>query len=115
MEIEIKKQRETPLLSRTRVTLTLDYDAATPNRLEIRKAVAHKLKAKEELVVIKHIYTRFGQKKAKVIAHVYNDKKEMESIERPFLLKKHNPKKEAKDAAADKPAEAVQAAKAASA
>lgn len=112
MEIEIKKQRETPLLSRTRVTLTLDYDAATPNRLEIRKTVAHKLKAKEELVVIKHIYTRFGQKKAKIIAHVYNDRKEMEAIERPFMIKKHNPKKAE---AAEKPAQAAEPAKAASA
>ena len=111
MEIEIKKQRETPLLSRTRVTLTLNYDAATPNRLEIRKAVAHKVKAKEELVVIKHIYTRFGQKMAKVIAHVYNDKKDMEAIERPFMLKKHNPKK----AEGEKSAEAAEPAKAASA
>ena len=108
MEIEIKKQRETPLLSRTRVTLTLNYDAATPNRLEIRKAVAHKVKAKEELVVIKHIYTRFGQKMAKVIAHVYNDKKDMEAIERPFMLKKHNPKKAEGEAAAE-PAKAASA------
>jgi ribosomal protein S24E len=106
MEIEIKKQRETPLLSRTRATLTLNYESATPNRLEIRKAVAHKLKAKEELVVIKHIYTRFGQKMAKVIAHIYNDKKEMEAIERPFMMKKHGAKKAESEAAAE-PAKAA--------
>src|SRR3989344_8628947 len=94
MELQIKKQRETPLLSRNRVTLMMEYEGATPSRLEFRKMVSKQLKAPEDLVIIKHIYTRFGQSKAKVIAHVYNDKKDMEKIEEEYLLKKHQKKKE---------------------
>lgn len=104
MELQITKQRDTPLLSRKRVTCMIEYAAATPSRLEFKKIVAKQLKAPEELVIIKHIYTRFGQKKAKVIVHVYNDKKEMELIEDEYLLKKHQPKKAEAEKAEEKPA-----------
>lgn len=91
MMLEISKERETPLLSRKRVTLSLQYEGPTPPRLELRKEVAKKLKADEKLVVLKHIYTRFGSQKAKIIANVYSDEKAMKNIEEKYLLEKHNP------------------------
>lgn len=91
MKLEIKKQRDTPLLSRKRVTLMAEYDGATPSRPDIRKEVAKKVGAKDNLVVIKHIYTRFGSNKAKIIAHVYDNEKDMKSIEHESLLVKHDP------------------------
>ena len=112
MELQIKKQRETPLLSRNRVTLMMEYEGATPSRLEFRKMVSKQLKAPEDLVIIKHIYTRFGQSKAKVIAHVYNDKKDMEKIEEEYLLKKHQKEKAEgakEEAKAEQPAAAASA------
>ncbi|MBU0535478.1 MAG: hypothetical protein KKE20_00825 [Nanoarchaeota archaeon] len=108
MTLDIKKQRETPLLSRNRVTCMVEYQGATPSRLEFRKMVAAQLKAPEDLIIIKHIYSRFGQTQAKVIVHVYKDKKDMEKIEEPYLLKKHQKKasgKEEKPAEAEAPAE----------
>ncbi|MBD3312911.1 hypothetical protein GF345_00555 [Candidatus Woesearchaeota archaeon] len=104
MDLEIKKERETPLLSRKRITMMMDYKGATPSRLEFRDMVSKQLKAPEELVIIKHIYTRFGQNRAKIIANIYKDKKSMESIEQKYILEKHKAKKE--EGAEDKPEEA---------
>jgi small subunit ribosomal protein S24e len=96
MKLELLKERETPLLSRKRVTLSASYEGATPARKELRKSVAKKVSADEKLVILKHIYTRFGQHKAKVIAHVYEDEKAMNKLEEEYLLKKHREKKEEK-------------------
>jgi small subunit ribosomal protein S24e len=95
MEMQILKEKETPLLSRKRVTLELEATKETPARAELIKAVAAKVKAKEELVIIRHVYSQFGNKTVKVIAHVYKDAKEMAKIERAYLLKKHAQKEEA--------------------
>ncbi|MFO8016535.1 MAG: 30S ribosomal protein S24e [Candidatus Woesearchaeota archaeon] len=101
MKLEIKKERDTPLLSRKRVTLNAEYEGSTPSRMDIRKETAKKLKAKENLVVIKHIYTRFGAQKAKIIAHVYEDEKDMKKLEGEGLLKKHNAGEEKKEGGSD--------------
>ncbi|MFC1730496.1 30S ribosomal protein S24e [candidate division KSB1 bacterium] len=93
MKLEIKKERDTPLLSRKRVTLMAEYEGATPSRLDVKKEVAKKVSAKENLVIIKHIYTRFGSQKSKIIAHVYSDEAEMKKLENDSLLVKHSPKK----------------------
>lgn len=125
MKLEIKKERDTPLLSRKRVTLMAEYEGATPPRLEVKKEVAKKTGAKENLVIIKHIYTRFGSNKAKIIAHVYNNEKEMKNLEHESLLVKHDPNakkkeeakpeapkaEEKKEAPAEKPAEKKEEAK----
>lgn len=109
MEMQILKEKETPLLSRKRVTLELEAAKETPARAELVKAVAEKVKAKQELVIIKHVYSQYGNKTVKIIAHVYKDAKEMEKIEGQYLLKKHEIKKEeapAEEAPATAPVEA---------
>ncbi|MBI5393371.1 hypothetical protein HZA96_05870 [Candidatus Woesearchaeota archaeon] len=96
MDMEIQKKQETPLLSRTRITATLVYEGPTPSRQDIRKELSQKLKVSEELIVIKHIFTKFGFSKAKVIAHVYEDKNMVAKIENEDLLNKHLSKDEQK-------------------
>ncbi|MFQ5475039.1 MAG: 30S ribosomal protein S24e [Candidatus Nanoarchaeia archaeon] len=102
MELKIKKERETPLLSRKRVTAMISFKGATPARKELRAVVAKKLKADEKLTIIKHVYQRYGQNAAKVIAHVYSKEEDMKAVEQDYLLKKHVEK----EAPAEKPAEA---------
>ena len=48
-----------------------------------------KFKTKQDLIAIKHIYPQFGTSKAKLIVHIYKDKKKMELFEHESLLKKH--------------------------
>lgn len=94
MNIDIIKERETPLLSRKRVTLNVEYEAATPARLILKKAIAKKLGSREELTIIRHVYTKFGRQKAKVIVNVYQNEKDMKAVEEEHLLGKHQEKKE---------------------
>ena len=96
MEINILKERDTPLLSRKRVTLEITFEGATPSREKIREVVAAKLKSDKDLTVIKHIYTRYGVEKCKVIAHIYSNKEDIRKYEEKGVLKKHEAKKEEK-------------------
>ncbi len=108
MKVTVLKERDTPLLARKRVTLEAEYGSATPSRLDLKKEVAKKLSADDKLVILKHIYTRFGKQKAKIIAHIYSDEKEMKRLENDVLVKKHfkeEKKEEAAPAAEAAPAE----------
>lgn len=110
MELKILKQRETPLISRKRMTAEITFDKATPSRGDIVKEIAKKEKVSENLVVVKHIYQRFGQLKAKAICHIYFNKEDLERIEPEYLKKKHGKKeKKAEEKAEEKPAEKAEA------
>ncbi len=102
MNIEIQKQKSTQLLSRERVTCFVHFDGGpTPNRLAIRKAIAKQISKKEDSIIVRHVYQRFGESKAKVIAHVYEDIAVMQQLEPGNLLKKHQ--KEEKKKTAEQP------------
>lgn len=100
MNLEVKKEVETPLLSRKRVTIMATYEGATPSRKELTTQIAKKLSSDENLVILKHIYTRFGMQKAKIIAHIYQNEKDLKTYEDLSMLAKHGRaekvKKEAK-------------------
>ncbi len=102
MKIEILKEQDMPLLSRKRYTIRMVCDKQTPSRKDILKEVSAGLKAKPELVVIKHIYTRYGSKEIKIIANLYNQRKDLERIEEKYLIKKNTleEKKESEEATA---------------
>lgn len=89
MKIEVNEKREVPLLSRSRITLTADFQGPTPSREAIRKEVAREAKSDEKLVIVKHVYTRFGKPGAKIIAHVYKNEKDLNDFEEKVMLKKH--------------------------
>jgi len=95
--MKIIEKKENPLLSRTEVSAEAVFEKATPSKADIKKQIASELKADENLVVVKNIYTDYGSPSAKITAFVYNSKEAMEKTE-------PKPKKEAKKAGA-KPAE----------
>jgi len=97
MHLELDKQVEAPLLSRKRVTFMADYEGKTPSRMDFVREISKNLKANEKCVVIRHIYQRFGSRKAKIIVHVYKNEEDKKAIEEPALLKKHEPKKRAQE------------------
>ena len=107
MELELKKERDTPLLSRKRYVFNMTFEGPTPSRKDIRAAVAKKVNADKELTIIKHVYTRYGVERAKVFAHVYGTKEDMMKIEEPGVLKKHQKKEEKKEETKEAPAEAA--------
>lgn len=105
MKLEILKERTTPLLSRRRVTALVSFEGATPSRNDLKKAVAKKVDSTENLVIIKHVYPRFGNPEAKIIAHVYGSEEEKRNVEKEYILKKHVAKEAPKEKAPASPAE----------
>ena len=93
--MELIKENEMKLLSRKRLTLMRENKGATPSRQDLIKEVAKQFNAKEDLIIIKHVYSQFGEDKTKVIVHVYSDKNKMKFFEHANLLKKHEKKAEA--------------------
>ncbi len=93
MELVHEKEIEMPLLERKRVTFKLVFEGATPKADDVKKLVASKMKVEEGAVAVRHIFQKFGEHQAKVIAHLYKSAE---------LLKKYEPKKKEKKAAAAK-------------
>lgn len=79
MDLKVIEKKEEPLLSRTKITSQLNFDAGTPSEKDVKSKLASSLNSNENLIVIKSIYTNFGFRKADVIAYLYKDEKEMES------------------------------------
>jgi ribosomal protein S24E len=96
VSLSIVKEKEYPLLSRNRITFMWEAEGPTPSRIELLKEIAKMSKAKEDLVVIRHIYPQVGNSKAKIIAHIYTDKKKLEFFENKSLVAKHTPKEKKK-------------------
>ena len=95
MEINVLEDKEKPLLLRRELIADVVFESRTPSRDEIRKELAGKVKVNEELVIVTQINTEFGHRKAIVGAHIYKSKKDLESIEPNYLLKRHSkPEKE---------------------
>ena len=104
--MELIKENEMKLLSRKRLTLMRENKGATPSRQDLIKEVAKQFNAKEDLIIIKHVYSQFGENKTKIIVHIYSDRTKMKIFEHANLLKKHEKKVEAKvEAPAEKPVE----------
>mgnify|MGYP001578843811 CR=1 FL=1 len=81
IQLNVTNKKEEPLLARTIVTATLEFEKATPSYAEVTSLLATSLKSDEKLVAIRHIYNSFGDKKAEVIAYVYSDEAKKQLIE----------------------------------
>lgn len=82
MNLTLVKEYEVPLLSRKRVTFSVEYPkSATPKEADITKSAATLLKTQPECIKVQHIYPRYGETKAKIIAHVYNSPEDLMKIE----------------------------------
>jgi small subunit ribosomal protein S24e len=90
MDLKITNEKMVPLLDRKEVTAEVTFDKVTPSREELKKAVAHKTAAKEELVVVRKIETAFGKTKATVTACIYNDAAAMSKIETRTMIKRQS-------------------------
>jgi len=89
------KEENVDLLQRRRITYILEHEKKpTPSNQEIIKDVAKDLNVSEELIKIRHIYSHFGVEKAKIIAHVYENKEALKKFEEIKKKKKVEKKEE---------------------
>lgn len=86
--MEIIEKKENKLLLRTEVVARDGYVGVTPSREAFRKKLGEALKVKDELIAIQHIYPSFGASSARIIAHIYGSRKELERIEPKHMLTK---------------------------
>ena len=91
MQVHIKDKKDEPLLARKMIMAEIEFENATPPYGEITTALASNLKSDEKLVAIRHVYTSFGKKHAKITAYVYNDEAKRLANE-PKLKVKKDPK-----------------------
>ena len=88
VQLNVTNKNHEPLLSRTMVTASLEFDKATPTYAEITASLASHLKSDEKLVAIRRVHNHFGSKTADVLAYVYSDEAKKQLIEPKIKVKK---------------------------
>jgi ribosomal protein S24E len=98
MEVKIISHRENPLLKRTEVCFQIDHSetGSTPSRLDVKKAVATKLKKDIELVFVKKFETKTGTCTALGEANIYDSIEQAKLTEPEYIKKRNAPPEEPK-------------------
>ncbi len=81
------------LLPRKESKLLVSFEQATPSRKQLRKVVADKLKTSESLVIIRHVYNKYGSRDAEVVAFAYENDDSLKSLEYEKMIQKNSDKK----------------------
>ena len=89
MELTITQRRENPLLERTEVYFTIAHEGSgTPQRSEIRKAVAGALGGQSGIVILDWARAEFGRTATRGYAKVYKAKERAMELETsPILIR----------------------------
>ena len=95
MELEINKKILNPLLSRIEIEGTI-FSENTPSYEEAKKELADNLGANPELIVIRHIYQKYGQFKSSINAFIYDNNESMKKFEKAKKEKKEKVKEQNK-------------------
>lgn len=99
MEVQIVSTKENPLLKRKEVSFRVEQDpkGKTPARLEVKKALAAKLKINEEMVFVKKMQTMTGTHIAVGNATAYETVEQAKLIEPEYIIKRNSPPEEPKE------------------
>ncbi len=101
--VAVSEKVEQPLLSRTVMKGLVTYDSAPPSFVELKKHLAHAIKADESLIVIQSTVPVFGTRKSLLEAHVYKSKDGIESFASKVVIARNQPRvKKAPSAASEK-------------
>jgi small subunit ribosomal protein S24e len=99
MEVKIISTKENPLLKRKEVDFRVEQDpkGKTPARLEVKKAIAAKLKVNEEMVFVKKMQTMTGTHTTVGNATAYETIEQAKFIEPEYIRKRNSPPEEPKE------------------
>ena len=99
MEVKIVSKKDNSLLKRKEVYFKLDHGqtGSTPQRLEVKKAVATELKTNSDLVFIKRLKTKTGTHLADGVANVYDTLEQAKRIEPEYIIKRNIPPEKPKE------------------
>ena len=94
MQLKIIDKKEQKLLSRLEVKAQIGFSGeATPSGDKVKQEVAKAVGKDVKLVVLKNIYTNFGEACAEVFAYVYDDAKKLDELEITHKKSKNGEKK----------------------
>jgi ribosomal protein S24E len=100
MDLKLNEKKEEKLLERTYIKGVVDFGKApTVSNDAVKDSIAKQLGKEAKLVVVKHIYTKFGAHTADVIAYAYDNEKKYNELE----VSHKKPKKTKEEAAAAAP------------
>ncbi|MCL2475899.1 hypothetical protein [Candidatus Bathycorpusculum sp.] len=101
MQIKIDSTKENQLLKRTEVGFTIvsGPKEKTPQRLEVKKAVAGELKIGAEVVYVKRMRTKTGTSITQGVANVYQSVAQAKLVEPEYIQKRNNPKEKSAEEA----------------
>ncbi len=100
MNFKILTDNNNKLLERREINLDVSFTESTPKKSEIKNELSNFLKVKEDLITLKRIVSRFGEKKVLVDVNVYNNLDNLNSLEK--INKKPKKKKIGKEEAEKK-------------
>ena len=89
MEIRIIEEEENPLLHRTDVTFEVIHEDATPSRLSVRDSLAAQLNKDADEVLIHELNTKFGMRRTRGYAKVYETPGDAREIEQEYMLQRN--------------------------
>lgn len=99
MEVKIVSEDQNVLLKRREVSFMVEHadSGSTPQRKEIRRAVANALKADENLVFLKRFSTKTGTSTAVGSANVYDSVEQAKRIEPGYIVNRNIPPEKPKE------------------
>ncbi len=102
MQIKIESTKNNPLLKRQEVGFTIVQGPKekTPQRLEVKKAVAIEMKLGDDVVYIKRMRTKTGTNITQGVANVYQSAAQAKLVEPEYIQKRNNPQKPKEEATA---------------
>jgi ribosomal protein S24E len=95
MQVKIESTKDNPLLKRKEVGFTIIQGPKekTPQRLEVKKAVATEMKLGDEVVFVKRMRTKTGTNITEGVANVYQSVDQAKLVEPEYIHKRNNPQK----------------------
>jgi ribosomal protein S24E len=101
MQIKIESSKENPLLKRTEVGFSIFHGPKekTPERLEVKKAVAIEMKTGDDVVFIKRMQTKTGTTITKGSANVYQSVVQAKLVEPEYIRKRNSPSEKSEEEA----------------
>jgi ribosomal protein S24E len=101
MQVKIDSTKDNPLLKRKEVGFTIIQGPKekTPQRLEVKKAVAIEMKIGDDIVFVKRMRTKTGSNITVGVANVYQSVTQAKIVEPEYILKRNSPPEKPKEEA----------------
>ena len=101
MKIRVDSAKDNPLLKRREVGFTIIQGPKekTPQRLEVKKALAIEMKIGDDVVFIKRMHTKTGTNITQGDANVYQKVEQAKLVEPEYIRKRNSPPEKPKEEA----------------